>query len=75
MNPIFYLAMSIIVPLMKQMNKFISLTKSANKLTNDLSDEISEELSYLKEIIQNGTKELNDLMDFINIKDAFPRKF
>ena len=60
---------------MKQMNKFISLTKSANKLTNDLSDEISEELSYLKEIIQNGIKELNDLMDFINIKDAFPENF
>ena len=44
------------------MNKFISLTKSGNKLANDLYEEINEPLLKLRNIINENIEEINNLL-------------
>ena len=53
------------------MNKFISLTKSGNKLANDLFEEINEPLLKLRDIINENIEEINNFLAHEDLSTIF----
>ena len=53
------------------MNKFISLTKSGNKLANDLYEEINELLLKLRDIINENIEEINNFLAHEDLSTIF----
>ena len=53
------------------LNKFITLSKSGNKLAGDLFDKLNERILSLRELINSNISDLNDFLAFKDLQSIF----